>query len=296
MPPGVSGRPEWYNEHMARARAIRTETIVLRQQVFGEADRLLTLLTPDRGKLRAIAKGVRRPSSRKAGHLDLFMRSDVLLALGRNLDIITQAQIIDSYLALRDDLLRSSYASYCVELLDCFTPEGETNHELYRLLADTLSRLSGSDNLPLTVRHYELHLLDLVGFRPELERCLGKGEPVQPEDQYFDPLMGGVLCSHCGSQRRGAWPISMDALRLMRFLQRSPYGAVANLRVRPNVVAELERTHVRYITVQLQRQLKSVDFLERVRRGSLSDAATITGVPTPVRAATPARQNAPVAE
>jgi len=281
---------------MVRARAIRTETIVLRQQVFGEADRLVTLLTPDRGKLRAIAKGVRRPSSRKGGHLDLFMRSDVVLALGRNLDIITQAQILESYLALRDDLLRSTYASYCVELLDSFTPEGETNHELYWLLADTLSHLSGSNNLSLITRYYELHLLELAGFRPELERCLGQGERVQPEDQYFDPLVGGVLCSRCGSQRKGAWPISMEALRLMRFMQRSPYGAVANLRVRPNVVTELERTHLRYITMQLERQLKSVDFLERVRRSSISDAAIITGVPTPVRAANPARQTDPVAE
>ena len=122
---------------MARARAIRTESIVLRQQVFGEVDRLLTILPPDRGKLRAIAKGVRRPSSRKAGHLDLFMRADVLLALGRNLDIITQAQTLDPYRAVREDLLRSSYASYCVELLDSFTPEGEANHELYCCLLYT---------------------------------------------------------------------------------------------------------------------------------------------------------------
>ena len=281
---------------MARARAIRTETIVLRQQVFGEADRLLTLLTPDRGKLRAIAKGVRRPSSRKAGHLDLFMRADVLLALGRNLDIITQAQTLDAYRPLREELLRSSYASYCVELLDRFTPDGEANAALYRLLSDVLSRLSGSDNLALTARHYELHLLDLVGFRPELERCLGKGEPVQPEDQHFDPLAGGVLCPLCGSQRHGAQPISMHALRLMRFLQRSPYAAVQRLRVRPQVAAELERTQLRYITVQLERQLKSVDFLERVRHSGYSAVAKDAGARAPARAAAPARQPAPVAE
>ena len=281
---------------MARARAIRTETIVLRQQVFGEADRLLTLLTPDRGKLRAIAKGVRRPSSRKAGHLDLFMRADVLLSIGRNLDIISQAQTLDSYRALREDLLRSSYASYCVELLDRFTPDAETNYELYQLLADTLSRVAVSDNLSLTARHYELHLLEMVGFRPELERCLGKGEPVQPEDQHFDAQAGGVLCPRCGSHGGGARPISVDALRLMRFLQRSPYSTVKNLRVRSSVSAELERTQLYYITVQLERQLKSVDFLGRVRHSGLGAATTTRGVPTPVRAATPAWQSTPVAE
>ena len=211
---------------MAHPRSIRTEAIVLRQQVFGEADRILTLLTPNRGKVAAIAKGVRRISSRKAGHLDLFMRADVLLSIGRNLDIINQAQSIDSFRLLREDLLRSSYASYCVELLDRFTPDGETNHELYRLLADTLSRVNGSDDLALTARYYELHLLTIVGFRPELEHCLGAGELVKPEDQYFDSLSGGVLCPRCGSQRPGARPISMSALKVMRFLQRSTYEDV----------------------------------------------------------------------
>ena len=103
---------------MAHPRSIRTEAIVLRQQVFGEADRILTLLTPNRGKVAAIAKGVRRISSRKAGHLDLFMRADVLLSIGRNLDIINQAQSIDSFRLLREDLLRSSYASYCGQRLE----------------------------------------------------------------------------------------------------------------------------------------------------------------------------------
>ena len=80
---------------MAHPRSIRTEAIVLRQQVFGEADRILTLLTPNRGKVAAIAKGVRRISSRKAGHLDLFMRADVLMTIARNLDIIKLAHSID---------------------------------------------------------------------------------------------------------------------------------------------------------------------------------------------------------
>ena len=281
---------------MAYPRSIRTEAIVLRQQVFGEADRILTLLTPDRGKLAAIAKGVRRPSSRKAGHLDLFMRADVLLAIGRNLDIVNQAQAIDPFRALREDLLRSSYASYCVELLDRFTPEGETNHELYRLLVDTLTRVNGIDNLALTARYYELHLLAIVGFRPELERCLGEGEPVQPEDQYFDSLSGGVLCPSCGSQIQGARPISMSALKLMRYLQRSTYEAVHHLRVRPKVASELESMQRHYITSQLERQLKSVDFLERVSKGNLSKLATETIVTMPAKITADAEKTKPVVE
>jgi len=250
---------------MARTRTIRTETVVLRHQVFGEADRILTLLTPNHGKLRAIAKGVRRPSSRKTGHLDLYMRTDVLLASGRNLYVVTQAQTIDAYRQLREDLVRSSYASCSVELLDRFTPDGEPNKDLYWLLGKTLSRISANDNLPITMRHYELHLLEMVGFRPELDFCVGNNEPIQPEDQYFDAIAGGVLCPSCGSGKRNVWPISMDVLKLMRFLQRNSYSSVQNLSVRSKVAVELEKIQLHYITVQLERQLKSVDFLDRVR-------------------------------
>ena len=255
---------------MARTRTIRTETIVLRHQVFGEADRLLTLLTPSHGKLRAIAKGVRRPSSRKSGHLDLYMRADVLLSRGRNLYIVTQAQTIDAYRQLREDLVRSSYASCSVELLDSFTPDGDPNIDLYWLLEKMLSRINVSNNLSITMRHYELHLLEMVGFRPELEFCLGNNELIQPEDQYFDAIAGGVICPNCGSGQSNVWPVSMDTLKLMRFLQRNTYSSIQNLTVRTEVASELEKIQLHYITVQLEKQLKSVDFLDRVRRLSNS--------------------------
>lgn len=251
---------------MARTRTIRTETIVLRHQVFGEADRLLTLLTPNQGKVRAIAKGVRRPSSRKTGHLDLYMRSDVLLASGRNLYVITQAQTIDAYRPLREDLIRSSYASCSIELLDSFTPDGEPNIDLYYLLGKMLSRVSTGDNLSIVMRHYELHLLEMVGFRPELEFCLGDNKSIQPENQYFDALAGGVLCPNCGIGRRNILPVSVDALKLMRFLQRNDHSVIKNLSVRSKILAEIENIQLHYISVQLERQLKSVDFLDRVRR------------------------------
>ncbi|MBO36394.1 MAG: DNA repair protein RecO [Chloroflexota bacterium] len=251
---------------MARTRTIRTETIVLRHQVFGEADRLLTLLTPNHGKVRAIAKGVRRPSSRKTGHLDLYMRSDVLLASGRNLYVVTQAQTIDAYRQLRENLVRSSYASCSIELLDSFTPDGEPNIDLYYLLEQMLSSISVSDNLSIIMRHYELHLLEMVGFRPELEFCVGDNKPIQPENQFFDALAGGVLCPQCGSGKPNVMPVSMDTLRLMRFLQRNNYSSINNLSVRSKVAAEIEKIQLHYISIQLERQLKSVDFLDRVRR------------------------------
>jgi DNA repair protein RecO (recombination protein O) len=105
---------------MRRERLYRTEAIVIKRSDFFEADRLLTLYTPKLGKIRAIAKGVRKPTSRKSGHVELFTHSQLLIAKGRNLDIVTQAETVHAFRSLREDLLRTTYAFYGAELLDLF--------------------------------------------------------------------------------------------------------------------------------------------------------------------------------
>ncbi|MDD2694633.1 MAG: DNA repair protein RecO, partial [Anaerolineales bacterium] len=165
----VNGYGGMYNPPMpARERSFRVEAVVLRHTDWGEADRMLTLFTREMGKLRAVAKGVRRERSRKAGHLEPFTRVHLLLARGREIPIITQAETIDAYLPLRQDLKRVGEASYIVELIDRFTFEEEENPGMFRLLADTLSRLAGGDEPSLALRYYEMRLLDMIGFRPKL--------------------------------------------------------------------------------------------------------------------------------
>ena len=124
-----------------RQRSLRLEAVVLKHSDWGEADRLVWLFSREQGKLRAIAKGARKPRSRKAGHLEPFTRVSLQVARGRDLPIITQAETLEAYLPLRDDLLRTTYAAYAVELLDRFTYEEGEHQGLYRLLTETLDRL-----------------------------------------------------------------------------------------------------------------------------------------------------------
>ncbi|UCF28519.1 MAG: DNA repair protein RecO, partial [Chloroflexota bacterium] len=124
-----------------KERTVRTEAIVLRHKNWGEADRLLWLYTRKAGKVQAIAKGVRKIKSRKAGHLEPFTRVNLLMARGRSFLIVTQAETIDAHLNLRDDLLLVGYAAYVTELLDRFTYDEDDNLQIYRLLKDTLSRI-----------------------------------------------------------------------------------------------------------------------------------------------------------
>jgi len=246
-------------------RAFRTEAIILKRRDMGEADRLLTLLTPRHGKLDVIAKGARKPTSQKTGHVELFTRADMLIHRGREIGVAVQAEMIEPYLGLRDDLRRGAFANYTVELLDRFTAHAEEDYiDLFDLLDDTLKRLSEDDDPRLAVRYYEMRMLDLLGFRPELLECVVGRDPILPEDQYFSHVRGGAVCPTHAHQSQGAVRVSMLALKLMRHMQRSSYKQVKSLKVSPALHEEVERIMLGYITHILERKLQSVAFLRLI--------------------------------
>ena len=250
---------------MHAEHTLRVEAVVLRHSDWGEADRLLTLFSRERGKLRCIAKGVRRLRSRKAGHLEPFTHTALLLARGRDFWIVTQAETLDAYLPLREDLVRTGYAAYVIELIDRFTyDEGETKG-LFPLLVDTLRRITAVEDVFLAVRYFELRLLDFVGFRPELFRCVNCGQDIRPVDQFFSPLRGGALCPNCGPKVGGAQPVSVETLKYIRHLQRSSYSEATRAHLTPAIQREMEALLQHYITYLLERGLNSSDFLNEVR-------------------------------
>ncbi len=251
---------------MARERTFRSEAIVLRRTDFGEADRLLTLYSRDFGKIKAIAKGARKPQSRKTGHVEQFMRSNFLFASGREIAILTQAEMVQPYTALRDDLILTTYAAYLVELLDRFTVEEDKHSGIYQLLADGLGWLTIHEDVLLVARFYELRLLGLAGFRPQLFHCVACGEAIEEQDQFFSGELGGVLCPNCRAEDRRAMAITAVSTKVLRYLQTRPWDTVHNLRLKRAVHTELENVMHFYITYVLERNLKSVEFLHRLRQ------------------------------
>jgi len=245
---------------------MRVEAIVLSHTDWGEADRLLWLYTRELGKVRAIAKGLRKPRSRKAGHLEPFTRVSLQLARGRDMWIVTQAESVDFYISLREDLMRVGYASYVVELLDRFTYEEGENLSLYRLICETLDRLDKEPDAPLTVRYYEVRLLDLIGFRPMLFKCAAGGSEIKAEDQYFSAALGGVVCPACAPKTPGLIPISLQALKYFRHFQRSSYSEARHAHPSESVDREMEQIMQHYLTYLLERSLNTPAFLRRVRR------------------------------
>jgi DNA repair protein RecO (recombination protein O) len=250
---------------MARPRVYKTEAIVLKRTNLGEADNIITLYTPNLGKIRAVAKGVRRPKSKLGGHLDLLTQSSLLLAQGQNLDIITQSQTIESFLPIRSNLWRTSCAIYIAELADQFTAEQVENYPVYMLLQTTLLWLCGADASDLVLRYFELHLLSHLGYQPELYQCLNCNSVLAPERNFFSASGGGVICPNCSRNEQLVRPISADAIKVLRFLLKNDFTSASRLRVSPDLSRELEQLMRAYIRYILEREVKSAGFLDRLR-------------------------------
>jgi DNA repair protein RecO (recombination protein O) len=250
-----------------KERLYRTDAIILRRADFGEADRLLTAFSPEYGKLRLLAKGVRKTTSRKAGHVELFMLTNMLIARGRTWDIVSQAEIVEAYRDLREDLDKTSHAYYLAELVDRFTEEHDPNSPLFELLALTLAHVNHATNPFMVLRYFELHLLGLTGYQPQLHFCVACDGPLEPVDNnYFLPADGGTLCPTHGETRPNAEIIPLAVLKVLRYLQTEPWDKVIDLQLTPATQQHVEELLLDYITFVLERRLKSVDFLRKLRR------------------------------
>lgn len=256
-----------------RVRSYQTEAIVLRQIKLGEADKILTLYSPTVGKLRAVVKGVRRPKSRLGGHVELLTRSQLQVARGLNLDIVTQAQIVESYLGLRDHLPTIGLGIYLADLVDQFTEERLPNAPLYVLLAEALRRLAAPGDHELVARYFELHLLDYLGYRPRLRRCAQCQAPLEPVTNGFRPAAGGAICAGCRQPSDRA--LSVTLLKILRALHAEGWDLVDRLRLRHEQHRDLMFLLRGYLIYLLEREPKSLQFLSRLPYEERDQAAVL---------------------
>lgn len=150
--------------------SFKTEGIILKRTNYGEADRILTIYTSHHGKIRAMAKGVRKLQSRKAGSLELFNHATLFLIKGKNLDLVTEAQTINLFKSLRKNLIKVGIAYYLCELVDKLTPDNQPHEAVFELLKETFKKIGLKEN-KILVREFEEELLHELGFGvPEVLR------------------------------------------------------------------------------------------------------------------------------
>ena len=253
--------------------------MILRRRNYSDADRILTVFTPRLGKRVLIAKGSRKTTSRKAGHLELFSHANLLVAQARTWDIITETVTVESFLNLRTNLDSISRTAYICELVDAFTAEDDENETVWELLLLCLRELNAlpenASQQDLLVRWFELHLLYQMGFQPELFTCLGCGSDLLPVQNFLHLLAGGVYCPDCGRSLQGAEPITAPALKILRHLARTQWDALRELRLGQSTALTVESVLQRYLVTVLERRLKSAEFIFRLRQPSWSRAGAV---------------------
>lgn len=253
------------NQKMNTPRSFRAEAIVLNHKDWGEADRLVTLYTRHRGKLRAIVKGARKTRSRKAGHLQPFTHVTLQLATARGPFIITQADTINAFTPIREDLNLTGQAAYLAELLQRFSyDEEEANSAIFRLLTESLGHLVSGEDPWLVARYYEMRLLDYLGFRPQLQTCIHCGTPLEPVDQFFSGGEGGIICPDCATPYAALRPVKMETLKYLRHFQRSSYQNARRAAPDEKTRAAVESLMQFYLTYLLERGLNSPRFIREV--------------------------------
>jgi DNA repair protein RecO (recombination protein O) len=247
------------------SRTYRAEAIVLRAVDLGEADRILVLFTRHFGKIHIVAKGIRRATSRMAGHAEPLTHATYQLARGRELDVLTGAEAKAIYPSLREDLSRIAAGWYCAELVDRFTVERMPAAPLFDLLETALRHLDANYPAPLVCRWFDLHVLDRSGFRPELADCVSCRKPLEERENAWSAAQGGALCASCSREHSMGMSLSVRALKSLRYLLVSDFGNAAQLRVDGLLAGELERHMRLFVQHVIDREITAARLIDEIR-------------------------------
>ncbi len=239
-------------------------SIVLSRIDLGEKDRIITILTRDQGKLGAVAKGARRPGSKLAGASEPFTYSKLFISMGRDLDVLSQAEIKESFPNMRQDMRAVAYGMYMLELTNQFTEERHPNPELFDTLLSAMYILESGADAEITARYFELQILELLGYDPHFDACIRCAQKPKQGRLGFSPSLGGVVCDACGITPSDVIWASDSIISYINALRQAephklkqmkfPRGARRDL-------ANILKWHIRY---RLERDLKSADFIDSI--------------------------------
>ncbi|NLC06742.1 MAG: DNA repair protein RecO [Syntrophomonadaceae bacterium] len=244
----------------------KTEAIVLRTREWREADQLVTLLSPDLGRFKVVARGARKPRSRLRGGIQPFTQARLMLHTGRSIDILTGSDTCKCFY-FREDLEKLTWAVYWADLLNRLLPEREPNPAVYFLFLQFLYLLESIESInqerveSRILNHlFELKLISLVGYRPELTHCVNcqKALSLTSEQIWFSPARGGTVCRLCSQALgSGALPVSSGTLALLKHWLRMDARQFRRVRPSGSNLKELERLLPAFLEYHLEQGLPS---------------------------------------
>ena len=251
--------------------AQKTQAIVIRTFPLKEFHKIITFYTPNFGKVKAVAHGVKSPKSKLGGSLELLNHGTLIFQHRENRELqnITDFSLIDGFDAIRSDFTRITYGCYFAELVDSIASEGLASPEIFDLLRTTYQFLMHADDVPLLARGFEIKFLDCAGYGPELSRCVHCGSAAKgtTSDRFgiaFSVRYGGVLCGDCKNRDGAASTIASGSCELLKMLRRSEWERFNRIRASARNHQELKRVLGNFIEYHTERRLKSLKFIENV--------------------------------
>lgn len=239
----------------------KTKAININSSVkLGEADKLVTILSPEYGKIKIIAKGARRPGSKFGGRLELFAYNQYLLASGRNFDILSQIETISNFNRIRESLPVLQAGLYILKLIDSFTEEKIASPKLFELLLHCLYLLDGGVEPKIVIKIFEVKLAEVEGVYPNLTECVHcrKKLKTKPEKIRFSAESGGIVCSQCRQQNPSAFDMPFEIISLMeklRLIKLSDYKLMISEKVKYAIEDKKISALNEFITAYLARHL-----------------------------------------
>ncbi len=236
-------------------------SIVLSRTDLGEKDRILTLYTREYGKLSAVSKGCRRPGSKLSGASEPFTFIKMLASRGRDLDTISQADVRESFPNVKCNILSTAYGIYMLELVRSFVDERQPSEELFDTLLSSMYVLENGAPPELCARYMELHVLDILGYKPHFSSCMRCGDRLDDKTCAFSPGQGGTVCCDCGQAPNDAIWVPGHLYTYVDVLENTPPNGLAKLNFPKGAMRDLSKTFKWHIRCRLEHDLKSTDFI-----------------------------------
>ncbi len=246
----------------------RTEAIVVRSMDFSESDKIVTFFTRGFGKLRGIAKGAKKSKKRFGNSLELFSHSNLFFFEKENLGLarINNCNMIETYARIQKDIKKVACGSYFLELIDGLMGEREKNAAVFSLLADSLSLINCQDLGTGIARIFEIRVLSLLGYQPQLERCLVCGQMLSNKERFwFSPLRGGIVCNTCSTNLGKLSPTSTGTLRMLILARDMEFKKVHRLVFSKQALRESEDALTSFIRCQMGKEPNSMRFLKKIQ-------------------------------
>ena len=241
----------------------RTNAVILRTRNFGEADRVLVLFSEDLGKFEAVVKGARRQHSRFVGSTLAFNYIKAMLFTGKNLDTLSQAELIHSFTKLHEDLTKLAYASYWVELVDGFIPERQVAKEIFRFLLAAFVVLEKTIDPVILNLAFETRLLNYLGYQPQIDNCTCCGGALA-DNISFSAVAGGVICPDCHIKYRDLVTVSLADLQALTQLGSMDLRELDNYPLTPGSCKVVQRILRDFIEARPEHPVKSQVFLDNL--------------------------------